>query len=342
MRRPERSVLHLLPHPGGGAETYVDLLSAMPGYRSSRVYLASSATPSYRELVLGVADAYRRARGHDLLHAHGEATSGLCLPLLAARASVVTLHGLHLVRRVSGLGRTAAKLNLRGLTRATDRTICVARAELDYLLDAIGQPGARRTIAVHNGVPIPPQPQASQRAAVRRELGIPEAEPVAIWVGSLDDRKDPYAAVRAAEQAPVTLLLVGDGPLRVTLEREAARHVRVLGQRDDVPRLLVASDVFVLTSRREGFAFSLLEAMSHKLAPVVTDVPENVEAVADAGLVFTDDEGLVQALRRLVENPVERVALGERARQRVAEHFDAAEMIERTRAVYDEVLTGSR
>jgi glycosyltransferase involved in cell wall biosynthesis len=250
---------------------------------------------------------------------------------------VVTLNGLHLVRRMTGLGRAAAIVNLRGLVRAADRTICVSRSERDYLLDAIGQSGARRTVVVHNGVPIPP-PEESQRAAVRRELGIPEAEALAIWVGSLDDRKDPYAAIRAAERASVPILLVGDGPLRARLEREERKLVHVLGQRDDVPRLLRAADVFVLTSRREGFAFSLLEAMAHGLAPVVTDVPENAEAVSDTGIVFGDEDALVQALRRLAENPAERAALGASARRRAGDLFDAEAMIARTRAVYDAVL----
>ena len=118
---------------------------------------------------------------------------------------------------------------------------------------------------------------------------------------------------------------------------ETSSLVRVLGHRDDVPRLLRAADVFVLTSRREGLSLSLLEAMAHRLAPVVTDVPENVEAVGDAGTVFGEEDDLVAALRRLAENPAERGALGERARQRVAALFDAEAMVERTRAVYDEV-----
>ncbi len=331
-------MLHVLPHPGGGGETYVDLLSTMPGYRSSRAYLAPSPTPSYRELAAGVARAYRQARGRDLLHVHGEVAGGLCLPLLAALPSVVTLNGLHLVRRLHGPAGAVAALNLRGLVRAADRTICVARAERDYLLAAIGEGGARSTLVVHNGVPIRPLPDGAVRTEVRRELGVPESAPLAIWVGSLDERKDPFAAARAAERASLTLLLVGDGPLRSQLEREAPTLVRVLGQRDDVPRLLGAADVFVLTSRREGLAFSLLEAMAHGLAPVVADAAENVEAVGDAGLVFDDESALVAALRRLVESPDERAGLGERARRRATALFDAERMIARTRAVYGAVL----
>ncbi|MBM2821306.1 MAG: pglH [Thermoleophilia bacterium] len=344
MQATERSVLHVLPHPGGGGETYVDLLSDMPGYRFSRIYLAHSPTPSLPELGRGIASAFRRTRAHDLLHVHGEIASGLCLPLLATRPSVVTLNGLHLVRRLSGLRRTAAALNLRAVVRAADRTICVANAERDNLVAAVGPAAARRALVVSNGVRIPSPPSKAERVEVRAELGIAESEPVGIWVGSLDERKNPLAAIRAAEQASVSLLVVGDGPLRSAVERSAQGPVRILGHRDDIPRLVAAADFYVLTSRREGLAFSLLEAMAYGLPAVVTDLPENVEAVSDAGVVvpWGDEGALVAAFRRLVANKDERTALGERARSRIAELFDAEEMVRRTRAVYDDVLVESR
>ena len=100
----ERRVLHILPHTGGGGDTYVDLLTAMDGYRSRRVYVAPQRKPGAAEVVAGIADLSRTLRGYDLLHVHGEATAALFLPVLAARRSVVTLHGLHLVRRVTGFG----------------------------------------------------------------------------------------------------------------------------------------------------------------------------------------------------------------------------------------------
>src|SRR5262245_4194873 len=113
MPSPERSVLHVLPHPGGGGETYVDFLCELPGCRASRIYLAHSATPTLSELARGVARALRPTQRFDLVHGHGEVASGLCLPLLARNPSVVTLNGLHLFRRLTGVPRTAATLNLR-------------------------------------------------------------------------------------------------------------------------------------------------------------------------------------------------------------------------------------
>ena len=249
MRAPERSVLHVLPHPGGGGETYVDVLSAVPGYRFSRIYLAPSPTPAPLQLARGVVDAIRRARRHDLLHVHGEIASGLCLPLLATRPSVVTLHGLHLLRRLSGLRQKAAAFNLRAVVHAADHTICVSTTEQDELTALAGSVAERRAVVIHNGVRLPSPPSEDEQARVREELGLAETEPVGIWVGSLDERKDPLAAVRAAERTSVALVLVGDGPLRPQVERTAQAPVRVLGRRSDVPRLLASG---VEEAAREG------------------------------------------------------------------------------------------
>ena len=338
MPSPERSVLHVLPHAGGGGDTYVDVLSEMPGYRFERLYVAPKRKPGIRDVVAGALDLRRALRGYDLLHVHGEAAAGLFLPLIAARRSVVTLHGLHLLRRLSGARRDAATLNLRAILHAASRTICVSNAEREELASAVGDAAIRRAVVVHNGARLPPRPNASERHRVRTELGVAESDVVGVWVGSLDERRDPLAVVRAAEETSTPVLVAGDGPLRAQVERAAVAHVRVLGHRSDIPRLLDAADFFVLMSQREGLSFGLLEAMAHGLPAIVADVAENVEAVGETGLAvaYGDENALVAAFHQLVENEDERASLGERARCRVAMRFAAEDMIGRTRAIYDE------
>jgi len=273
------------------------------------------------------------------VHVHGEVAAGLCLPLLATRPSVVTLHGLHLVRRTTGAVGTAARLSLRAVLRAAGRTVCVSASEHDELIRAVGAAAARRAVVVRNGVRVGSPTTSDERWSVRESLGVSPSDTVAIWVGSLDARKDPLAAVRAAKQASVTLLVVGDGPLRAEVEQAGSDHVKALGSRSDVGRLLGAADVFVLTSHREGLSFSLLEAMAHGLAPVVTNLPENREAVGDAGIATEPtDDSFASALRRLAADPDERAQLGARAVRRVSELFSATEMQRATRSLYDDVL----
>jgi glycosyltransferase involved in cell wall biosynthesis len=340
MQERERSVLHVLPHAGGGGDTYVDVLSEMPGYRFQRVYVAPKRKPGIGQVVAGVLDLSRVLHGYDLLHVHGEATAGLFLPLLAARPSIATLHGLHLLRRVNGVRRQGATLNVRAILRAASRTICVSNAEREQLASYVGESAVARAVVVHNGAQVAPPGAEAARAGVIRELGIRDSRPLGIWVGSLDERRDPLAVVRAAIRTSTPLLIVGDGPLRQEVERAARPPVHLLGQRDDVPRLLAAADFFVLMSEREGFSFALLEAMAHGLPAIVADVPENIEAIGDFGIAvpYGDESALTAALSMLTGDDARRAELGRLARRRVAERFGADEMLARTRAVYEGVL----
>lgn len=340
MQNRERSVLHVLPHAGGGGETYVDVLSGMTGYRFDRVYVTPQRKPGVGEVAARVLELRRVLLGYDLLHVHGEGAAGLFLPLLALRRSVATLHGLHLLRRVSGVRHRAAALNLRAILRAASRTICVSNTEREQLATVVGETAVRRVVVVRNGAHLPPPPDRKSRTAVRRELGVDESVPLGIWVGSLDERRDPFVVIRAAMRTSTPLLFVGDGPLRRDVERAAPPSVRVLGQRDDVRRLLGAADFFVLMSEREGLSFALLEAMAHGLPAIVAEIPENVEATGDSGIAlpYGAEDALVDAFRMLSDDPSGRAALGARARRRVAVHFGAEQMIAKTRAVYDDVL----
>lgn len=350
-REPERSVLQVLPHPGGGGETYVDTLSAISTYRFERAYLARSARPAdaLLDLPLSAFRVQRAARAHSVLHVHGEMAGAICLPSLAMRPSVVTLQGLHLLRRLSGAPRSAAKLSLRLIVRSASRTICSSRAEYSDVFEVVGPRAARRVLVIHNGIEALPPLRPEERARARVELGISPATTVGIAVASLDEHKDPFTPVRAAlgiarAGGALVLLLVGDGPLRGELERasgdDAGRAVRVLGYRRDVRPFLAAADFFVLASRREGLSFSLLEAMSLGLPAVVSDGPGNPEAVGDAGIVvpYGDVAGFAAAFARILNDERERRSLSDRARERFARCFRADEMVRRTREVYDEVV----
>jgi glycosyltransferase involved in cell wall biosynthesis len=350
-------VLHVLPHPGGGGESYVDALSGMPGYGFERLYLSAARSDGRTAAAAGVASAgwsaLRRARGHDLLHVHGEVAAAVCLPALVASRSVATMHGLHLLRRAGGITRIAATANLRLVTRAATRTICVSEAERLELAALLGRTAVGRLRVIRNGVPDAPSVTPAERAAARRELRLDDATVAAAFVGGLDPHKDPLAAARSAIQVastgvPIALLVAGEGPLAYDLEGlragASADVLRLLGPRTDVRTVLAAADFFVLPSLREGLSFALLEAMAVGLPPVVSDAPGNPEAVGDAGVVVRrgDAGGLADAFQRLAADPAGRRALGARARERVRREFRADAMVEATRRLYDEALGARR
>ena len=100
-----------------------------------------------------------------------------------------------------------------------------------------------------------------------------------------------------------------------------AGRVHFLGQRDDIPDLLAALDIFVLPSHSEGVSLALLEAMAAGLPVIATAVGGLPEVVTDGvnGLLIPpqDPEALAQALARLLDDPALAKKLGENARQHV-------------------------
>ena len=186
---------------------------------------------------------------------------------------------------------------------------------------------------VLNGVPRPDRRMES-RAAVRRELGIPDDAPVILTVGRLDPMKGQdvllraFAAVRRA-RAEARLLVAGEGAFRPTLEQVRselglAGAVTMLGFRSDVNRLLAASDIFCLPSFHEGLPMAVCEAMAAARPVVATrvgGVPEVVQHDVTGWLVAPRDaDALADRLLSVLANPVARSRVGEAGRAH-AERF---------------------
>lgn len=145
----------------------------------------------------------------------------------------------------------------------------------------------------------------------------------------------------------VRFVIVGDGTERQTLEEMAAElkiteYVKFTGWRTDVPRLMSAFDIFVLTSRDEGMPIAALEAMALAKAVVGTDVGAMRECVAhgQTGLLVPSDDvdQMAESLRLLVRNKDGARRLGEAGRARVKREFTKDIMVQRTIDVYSAAL----
>jgi glycosyltransferase involved in cell wall biosynthesis len=338
------TVLHILPHRGGGAEQYLDALAALP-YAQRRVALSSSrapllAAPSLAARWPAAALAARRA---DLVHVHGDMAAILSLPMLRMRPALFTTHGLHLLRRARGARGRLARRGVVAAAAACRATVCTSNAERDELAALLPAPLAARLIAIPNTAP--PAPPAPERAAVRAQLGLDDGRVAALFLGELETRKDPLVAVRAANAAvdggsPLVLLVAGGGPLLEAARALAGPAVRILGHRDDPRALLAAADILVMPSRREGQSIAVLEAMRDGRAVIVSDGPGNPELVGDAGVVVAsgDVPALAAALARLAADPDERARLGAAAQRRYEEGFSLERFQERMAALYRETL----
>jgi len=164
-------------------------------------------------------------------------------------------------------------------------------------------------------------------APLRAELGLPD-DRVVVFVGRLVDDKAPDVLLDAIalmrRQRPVTLALVGDGPLMETLRRhEAATATRFFGflQPKDVARVLAGSDVFALPSRFEPWGAVATEALAAGL-PIVLSAevgcaPDLLPDGEVGEMVRSGDAAaLATALERQLARVDRREALRERARRR--------------------------
>jgi glycosyltransferase involved in cell wall biosynthesis len=336
-------VLHVLPHRGGGAETYIDLLEELPDVEHDRAALSPSRAlgDALRSLPGRFPGLLRAARRADVVHVHGDAAAVLALPLLAAGPAVMTTHGLHLLRRAAGPGHAALRAGLVASTAATAAVVCCSESERGDLAAILPRRLRDRLAVVHNGIALPVLEPEARRAA-RAALDLADGDVAALFLGELEPRKDPLAAVRAASAAaaagaPLVLLVAGSGPLEAEVRAAAGPAVRVLGYRDDPGALLAAADVSVMPSLREGLSFAILEAMGHGHAMVVSDGPGNPEAVGDAGVVVPagDVAALTRALAELAADGGRRADLGRRARERVARAFTADALRAGVRAAYE-------
>jgi len=343
------TVLHVLPHPGGGAETYIDLLEGMEGYEHKRVALSTtrSRRRGARSVISRRREVRRLAGEADLVHVHGDMAAMLVAPGLPGRPLLITTHGLHRLRRSTGAVGRLVRRRLRAAVAASATTICIARDERDDLAAALPPSLHDRLVVVANGVAVASPADPAQRRRAREQLGLAEGEVAALFVGQLEERKDPLGAIAAVEKArdrgaQLVLLIAGDGPLQQEVAARAGPAVRPLGHRGDLEELFAAADLFLLPSHREGMSFALLEAMAHGLAPVVADGTGNVETVGEAGVVFPagDVEAMSGPLFDLVKGSEARDRLATAARERIRTELSLDRFLEGTKRQYEAALAG--
>jgi glycosyltransferase involved in cell wall biosynthesis len=174
------------------------------------------------------------------------------------------------------------------------------------------------------------------------------------YVGRLVPEKglDTLLAAMQLLNAPSILRIVGDGPLRDSLQGQA-RQLE-LGERVEIspplPPVQIAAamcqlDVLVLPSRttrvwKEQFGRVLVEAMACQVPVVGSDSGAIPEVIGDAGLIFPegDAHALAGCLRRLIQSPAMREELAVRGYQRVGQHYTQEHIARCTSQVYREIL----
>ncbi|MEU4303538.1 glycosyltransferase family 4 protein [Kitasatospora aureofaciens] len=308
-------------------------------------------TAGARSDATAIGELRRAFTGADVVHAHG-LRAGLLSDLALRTAGrfpglrpetplVVTSHHALLA---TGMERRLQRLMERRVARAAD-LVLGASSDLVARARELGATDARL-----GPVAAPPMPEgrigrAEARAAL---LGDGPDRPLVLAVGRLVPQKafglllDATGELSALDPEPL-LLLAGDGPEAVPLrERVTAEKlpVRLLGYRTDVPDLLAAADVVVVSSRWEARSLVVQEAMRAGAPVVATAVGGIPELVGDAAVLVApgDPAALGRAVRELLADPARRERLVAAGRQQAETWPDEAATVAQVLSTYDELV----
>ncbi|MCS6922788.1 MAG: glycosyltransferase [Fimbriimonadales bacterium] len=203
---------------------------------------------------------------------------------------------------------------------------------------------------IWNGIPVDEfAPSPERRTHWRTREGFTESEILIVSVAGFRPPKNLSLLVRAFARLPLAearLLLVGSGEQEMQV-RALAQELRVttrvhfLGVRSDIPELLNACDLFVLSSDWEGTPMAIMEAMASGLPVVSTavgGVPELVQHGTTGLLVPKGDEAaLVDALCQLGSDAARRQAMGDAARRFAQKHFDVRKTVDAYEQLYAQI-----
>jgi glycosyltransferase involved in cell wall biosynthesis len=287
---------------------------------------------------------------YDVVHTHSPLPA-VAVRLLGSRHAAVLIHTEHNVWSRYGL---PTRLTNALTYSRNDHVIAVSEGVRASVHAPAWLPRRRLppVETLHHGIDLATACWGEDaRRAARARLGLPLHTPVIGSVANFTPKKDQATLLAAfsglADTYPsLRLVLVGTGPLQPQLERQAAAlglHERIafLGSRDDVPELLPAFDVFVLSSLHEGLPIALIEAMASAVASVATavgGVPEVITHGEDGYIVPPGDPlALATALDKLLADPAERERVGASGRQR-AQSFGISPAARRMEALYDQLL----
>ena len=283
----------------------------------------------------------------DIVHSHLHVLRYAFPCLMLVRPAVI-LHTVH------NLATREIEPRLRWLQRYALHhgvvPIAVADEVAASLQHLYGIPACR---VISNGIPTdsyacPPMTRREWRA----NEGFGERDFLFVCVARFAPQKNHSLLLQAFAQVATSspyarLVLVGEGVLTEQLRRQAEalgidRRIHFLGLRDDIPDVLGAMDVFVLSSDWEGHPLSIIEAMAAGLPIVSTRVGGVPEMIEDGkhGLIVPvgDFEALSKSMRFLENNREARKSLGTAGALRAKERFDASVMVRAYEDLYESLI----
>lgn len=362
-----KTVLHVIDTTGpGGAETvFVDLAARLDPARYRSLALIRGpgwvqrtlAARGVETLVMDCKGSFNlrylrdlvmliRRRNIDVIQSHLFGSNVYCaMAGMVARCPVVaTFHGAVDIGGSERLPGVKSALVRMG----SSRIVAVSRALAREIAGRIAVPMDRMDV-VYNGIDTRLFGlRGSHR--LKDQLGLPAGSVLLGALGNIRSAKDyptlieAFAAV-AARLPEVHLVIAGEGSGRLLADLHAQRvalalttRVHFTGFVEDPVEYLGNLDVFVLSSRSEGFSIATIQAMAAGLPVVATRSggPQEIISNGENGLLVDPGQPaeLAQALESLLMAPERRAALAAAAQQSVRARFDIADMVERYQSFY--------
>jgi glycosyltransferase involved in cell wall biosynthesis len=282
----------------------------------------------------------------DVLHAHDFYSSFIG----AAAARLCGVRVIACQRHLKLSDRRAHQLGTRLIHRLAHRILVNSQAIRDHIINDDGAP-VRKIVVIKNGV-VPAKSRATCPNQLCSELGIDEGTTLVGIVARLQPVKGHRFFVEAAAEVLRTrtdahFVLVGDGPLRTDIKRQAIElgiydRVHLLGDRADVSQLVGAFDLLVLASLHEGLPNAVMEAMSAGVPVVATSAGGTKELIIDGETGYlaapANSKALADRIVRALDDDTHRVEIVSAARRRITSKFGIDRMVESVEALYDEIL----
>ena len=312
--------------------------------------LTAVAMPLQRKspAAIGALRRWLRAMRPDVVNTHSSVDAWVT----AVARMGLRRPGVPVVRTRHISAPVARRVTTRWLYRyGADHVVTTGEALRVDLMRRLRLPGSQLT-SIPTGIDVTRfcRDNTPGRQAMRAAVSIPaDAQVLGIaatlrsWKGH-DDLLAAFARL-AGELPQLHLLIVGDGPRRevigdwVARSGDLRRRIRLVGQRDDVPDLMAAMDLFVLPSyANEGVPQAILQAMAMNLPVVSTWVGAIDEAVVEGetGRLVAPRQvtALADALRDLLADPPLLQRMGQAGRERVCRQFALPSMADAMEAVF--------
>lgn len=275
---------------------------------------------------------------------HADLLGGGLARLAGVRGVVWGIHHTTLEPGQSSWGTIWIARLLAILSRGVPRRIAVCANKAVAVHGALGYDTARMVV-IPNGYNLEQfAPDAAARARLRSEWAVPDNLPLLGLVGRFDPQKDHanllQALVRLCQQGErFRCVLVGAGlaednyALVQHIQQAGLKdQVRLLGRRNDIPAVMSALDMHVLSSSAEAFPNVLAEAMACGTPCVTTDVGDAALIVGDVGWVVPpcNSQALADAIRAALGMWKDTVVWSARrhtARQRVVDNYGIQKMV---------------